>query len=75
MRLIIKAEPLPGDTIHEASKEAVKLAVRLGCIVELNFNGIVMLISETNTDNAEIVLEYYERLERELCSNDNSRRE
>lgn len=52
--LIIKAEPLPGDTIRKALEEAANLADINNCIIELQFNNIPVYIrKDSNLLQAE----------------------
>ncbi|HEW92045.1 MAG TPA: hypothetical protein ENF81_05845 [Thermotogaceae bacterium] len=60
--LLIKMECLAGTTIDECAKEMLKMKEKLGCDVEVKFNG-VLLTTIGKTNYSEIVEDYYEELE------------
>lgn len=55
MNLIIKAEPLPGTRIEDAVQDAIRLAKKMDCPVELSFNGHTFLYDALSDADAEIL--------------------
>jgi hypothetical protein len=57
----IQVRGLPGSTIDNAIKESIALAQSMGCLVELSFNGTILLITQS-TDFDLALKEYWNRL-------------
>lgn len=47
--IIIKAQMTPGTTVFEAFDEAIKVAKKLECYIEFNFNGVICLAYPNGT--------------------------
>jgi len=58
---IIKVEFLAGTKISDAAYESVAIAGRVGCWVEFNFNG-VLIIANSNSAPADIETKYHKEL-------------
>jgi hypothetical protein len=58
--LIVKAEVAPCTDISDASREAVELAQRLNAVVQIHFNGIMLLASPDDAEDS-LVVQYHLR--------------
>lgn len=59
--LTIKAEAQPGQDIESAARDAVDLATRTGCMVDMKFNG-VLCVAFPLGDPRQMVKEFHEAL-------------
>lgn len=59
--LTIKAEAQPGQDIESAARDAVELATRTGCMVDVKFNE-VLCVAMPMGDPRQLVKEYHEAL-------------
>jgi len=62
--LTIKVKVLGGATIESTFKEAIKLATKLGCKIEFNFNG-VLCMAYPNGDYLKGIENYYYEIKKE----------
>jgi hypothetical protein len=60
--LTIRAEAQPGQDIKSAARDAVELATRTGCMVDLKFND-VLCVAMPLGDPRQMVKEFHEALE------------
>jgi hypothetical protein len=61
--IILHADYEGGESIHTAAAEAVRLATRLECWIEFNFNGVICTAT-VNGNPAKLATDYFAQMRR-----------